>query len=181
MSKRFKKISEEVLGENPWSEYKHDKFEMGGEKTGDYYYLSATGCSMVIPVLPDGRIVMIVQYRYLCDKLGTEFPCGGREKDDSFSDTAKKELKEETGYSAEDFIKVGTYYSNSSLLDDETHVFIAEVQEQEEQKLDETEQIEVIYRRPDEIDTMVKRGEIWDGQTLASWAMVRYRFDNKEL
>ena len=42
-------------------------------------------------------------------------------------------------------------------------------------------QIEVIYRRPDEIDTMVKRGEIWDGQTLASWAMVRYRFDNKEL
>lgn len=174
--KRLKKISEEVIHQNPWWTYKHDKYEKPNGEEGDYYYGVLNGNAMIIPVLPDGRLIMVVQHRYISQKLSTEFPCGGRVGDDTFTEAAKKELLEETGCTATEFIKVGSFQGLNGVIDDECHVFIAHVDECAAQKLDDTEEIEVLYRRADEIDDMIRRNDIWDGQTMAAWALARSNF-----
>jgi ADP-ribose pyrophosphatase len=123
--------------------------------------------------------MLVLQYRYLKEKQSIEFPAGGIGIAESPLDGAKQELLEETGCTADDWYSVGTFEPANGLLRDTTHVFVAHVVGQGDQQLDDTEDIEILYRRPDEIEDMVRRGDIWDGQTLATWAMVRHRFLEK--
>ncbi|MBU2542616.1 NUDIX hydrolase [Patescibacteria group bacterium] len=176
MPKHLKKLSEETIHQNPWWAYKHDKYEKPNGEEGDYYYGETPGNVMIIPVLDDGRLVLILQQRYLREKQSIEFPCGGLLEGQSVLEAAERELLEETGYIADEYIKIGEFEGLNGLVKDMCHVFLAYVVEQKEQQLDDTEEIEVMYRRPDEIDTMIRKNEIWDGQTLASWAMVHHEF-----
>jgi ADP-ribose pyrophosphatase len=176
MPKRLKKISEEVLHENPWWKYKHDIYELPNGQEGNYYYGETSGVAIIVPVLPDGRIVLTLQHRYLKDKQSIEFPAGGILPGVSALDGAKKELQEETGCIASEFIKIGVFEPSNGFIKDTTHVFLAHIAEQGDQHPDETEEIEVLYRRPDDIEQMIRKNEIWDGQTMATWAMIRHHF-----
>ena len=180
MPKHLKKISEETIHQNPWWTYKHDKYEKPNGEEGDYYYGETHGNAMIVPVLNDGRIVLILQHRYLREKQSIEFPCGGIGPEITVLDAAKQELLEETGCVADEFIKIGEFEALNGMVKDMCHVFLAYVEEQKEQQLDDTEEIQVLYRRPDEIDMMIRKNEIWDGQTLASWAMVHHEFLHKD-
>ena len=71
---------------------------------------------------------------------------------------------------------MGICEGSNGLMKDTCHVFVAEVAEQKEQQLDPTEEIELLYRRPDEVEKMVRNNEIWCGQTLASWALAYHYF-----
>ncbi len=177
--KHLKKLSEETLHENPWYTYKHDTYELPNGDIGDYYYSELSGMSIVVPVLPDGRLVLILQSRYLTNKESIEFPGGGLKDGQTALEAAKEELAEETGYLADEFIKVGEFQPANGYTKDTTHVFIAHLSEQQEMDLDDTEDIEVMYRRPDEVDEMIRRNDIWDGQTMAAWALVHHHFLHK--
>ncbi len=172
----FKTLSTEVIHKNPWFEYKHDKCLLPNGQEADYYYPETfgSGCSMVVPLLDDGRLLLTAQYRYLRDRQSVEFPCGGIQPPESPSETAQRELLEETGWRADDLIKVGSFEGLNGLVKDTAHVFVARGLEQvRSPQADPSETIEIMFRRIDEFEDMIKRGEIWDGQTLASWAMTR--------
>ena len=170
----FKIISSETIDENPWWKYKHDKYLSSSGEEGDYYYGESSGAAMVVPVLDDGRLVLINQYRYLSDRFNVEFPCGGMHAHESPAVAAERELLEETGFKVNELVNIGSFESSRTFLKDRIHVFVAtNVEKTIPQNLEKTEVIEVIYRRIDEFDDMIKRGEIQDGQTLATWAMVR--------
>ena len=62
---------------------------------------------------------------------------------------------------------------------DKTHVFIATLAEEHEQHLDDTEEIELLYRKPHEIEEMIRRNDIWDGMTLAAWSLARHHIFNR--
>jgi ADP-ribose pyrophosphatase len=171
--KHLKKISEETVHTNPWWTYKHERFEKANGEAGDYYYAETHGVSIVVPVLSDGSIVLTRQYRYLFDKESIEFPGGGIKEGSDALETARQELYEETGWIADEFAQIGTFEPANGYVKDLTHVYLARADEQQEQQLEDTEEIEVIYRRPDEIDEMVRRNDIWDGQSLAVWSLVR--------
>lgn len=176
MPKHLKKLSEEIIHENPWCTYKHDTYEKPNGTQGDYYYLATQGNSIIIPVLADGRIVLVLQTRYLMQRQSIEFPCGGKMKDETAIEAAKRELYEETGCIAKEFIKIGAFQPLNGLAVDESHIFLANVVEQQPLNPDDTESIDILYRRADEIEEMIQRNDIWDGQTLASWAMARNHF-----
>lgn len=174
MPKHFKKISEETLAKNPFWEYKHDVFELSNGTKCDYYYGEKKGGAMVVPILDDGRLVLVMQQRYLRDKPSVEFPCGGLDGNESPQEGAMRELLEETGFQSTNFVKSGAFDGLSGLFKDTTHVFIAdELIKQSEPKLDAAEDMEVLYRRVEEVEEMIRRGEIWDGPTLATWALTR--------
>lgn len=179
--KHLKKLSEETLHENPWWKLKHDVYEKPNGEPADYYYGQTNGMSLVIPVLEDGRVVMVVQYRYLFDKQSIEFPGGGISDGSTPLETAKNELYQETGWVGGEFNKIAKFEPSSGYVKDLTHVYLASAVEQHEPQPDDTEEIEVIYRRADEIDDMIKRGDIWDGQSLAAWSLVRHIFFKEQL
>jgi len=176
MPKHLKKLSEEILHENGWWRYKHDRYEKPNGKEGDYYYGETHGVVMIVPVLEDGRIVLTLQHRYLIDKQSIEFPAGGIKPGVTAPEAASQELLEETGCVAREMIKMGTFEPSNGFVKDECHVFLAYIASQGQQHLDDTEEIELLYRRPEEIDEMIKKNEIWDGQTMATWALTYYHF-----
>jgi ADP-ribose pyrophosphatase len=117
---------------------------------------------------------LVRQYRYLNEKNSLEFPGGGISKDESPIVAAKRELLEESGYQTENLIKIGMFEPCVGVVKDLSHIFIAnELTMVQEPKSDEFEKTEVILRRVDEFENMIKNGEIWNGQILAAWAMAR--------
>lgn len=173
MPKRCKKISEEVVHQNAsYGTYKHDVFELPTGEERDYYYIETPGVAIVVPRMPDGKLAMVLQYRYLEDKQSIGFPGGGVKGD--ILESAKRELYEETGCLAENWVKIGMFEPSSGLVKDKVHLYLCDVVEQHDPEPEETEQIEVLYRRPEEIEEMIIRNDIWDGQTMAAWAMVRH-------
>lgn len=173
MQKKYQKISEETIHANPWWIYKHDSYKCD-EKDFHYYYGELKGNAIVVPVLDDGRIAMIRQYRYLQERSGIEFPMGGIMEGETPQQAAVRELREETGLESTNFSKVGEFEPLLGIVKDRSSVFIAnEISNQIESELDAEEDIELVLRRPDEINEMIKRGEIWSGQALATWTLVR--------
>lgn len=176
MPRRLKKLTEEVVHANPWWSYVHDTYERPDGQIGDYWYGRTRGGVIIVPRLPDGRLVLTLQHRYIDDKQSIAFPMGGIGEGLDIAAAALRELHEETGYRADGLIKIGNFQPSSGLVDDLSHVYLADVSEQGDQFQDPTEDIEVLYRRPDEVDRMIRSNEIWCGQSIASWALVRHYF-----
>ncbi len=183
MSQHFKKKSEEIIHKNPRWECKRDLFEYSNGASGEYFYVQGLGASMIIPILDDGRLILVSQYRYLREKISIEFPCGGLNENESPQSGAERECFEETGYRSSNFIKIGTFDAAPATLKSTMHIFFAdELDQVSTPNLDLSETLsgmQILYRRPDEFEDMIKRGEIWDGPTLAAWAMARDRVMQK--
>lgn len=170
----YKKISEEVVEENPWWKYKHDVFEMPDGTQGNYYYGEKLDGVLIIPITAEGKLVLTRQHRYLQNKFSVEFPTGGVETGESINEAAHRELKEEVKYDSGDLINIGAFDPSNGIFKETIQVFLArDLFLPDEDVSDPTEEIEIIERRPDEFDDMIKRGEIWDGTTLAAWTLAR--------
>lgn len=173
MPKKFEKISEEIIHKNPYWTYKKDIFECD-DKTAEYFYGEFADGVIVVPVLDNGQVILIRQYRYLRERYSLEFPMGGIHTEETPAQAAVRELKEETGLQSSNFSKIAEFEPYIGSAKDTSHVFLAnEISDVGAPVLDETEDIEVIFRRPDEIDRMIHSGEIWHGQTLAAWMLAR--------
>jgi len=178
--KHFKKLGEETIHTNPWWTYKRDEVEDPDGKNTEYFYGDGPCCVLIIPVLSDGRIVLVSQYRYLTEGYQVEFPGGAIDKDETPLITAKRELKEETGCEAVEIVNIGIFYPMLAGWKNVCHVYLAEVNEVAEPTPEQGEYLELIYRRPDEIEEMVRTNRITSGMTLAAWSMARNHFLNKQ-
>lgn len=172
----IKKISEEIVHSNPFWIYKHDVFQHPDGRMGDYYYGEDRGMAIIVPMLPDGRLIYIKQFRYLPQQSSIAFPGGGIRVGESAGVAAERELREETGYGILSLKQIGKFEQYIGVFKAPAYVYFSFVTEQQQQILDETEYIEVCFTTSQEFETMVQRGEIIDGGTLATWAIVRSRF-----
>lgn len=170
----WKKIKTEIVHQNPFWIYRHSTFEIPKAKElGEYYFVETTGSVMVVPIFSDGRIGMIKTYRCLMDKQSIEFPGGGVSEGQSFDQAARAELQEEVGLVASELINIAEFYPWSGVSTEICRVFLARGLSRVEAEKNPQETIELLPRRFDEIEDMIRRNEIWDGQTLAVWALIR--------
>ncbi len=171
----MKKLSEKTLLRNPWWDYKHDRVLMANGQKNDYYYgVVKNGSVIIVPILDDGRLILVKQYRYIHDKFCIEFPSGGINAEESTINAAKRELEEETSYATRELINVASFENTAGLLKNTINLFIANKLYHTTSKIkpDFTENIEILILCTDEIEEMIKKGEIWDGKTLAAWTVV---------
>lgn len=169
-------LKSEVLHQNPWWEYRHDEYELPDGSVGHYFYGKTRGVSMVIPVLPNGQILLVRQFRYLTQKKSWEFPAGGRKPDQIPEETARVELSEETGYGADTLTLLGKLQPANGFIDDEFSVFMASITQAQLAHPDETEEIDACQAfSVTEIDQMIARGEIWCGETVAAWCLAKVK------
>ena len=124
------------------------------------------GAAAVIPILPDGRVIMERQYRYAHGKVMLEIPAGKLDTpDEPPLEGAKRELLEETGATAGKYTYLGSIAPSPALINEVIHVYMAQDITFGESRLDEGEFLEVKYYQLDELYDMVMRGEITDAKT----------------
>jgi ADP-ribose pyrophosphatase len=173
--KIWKKLNETILFKNPWWTYKKDDTELPNGKNGIYHYVHTNGSSMVVPVIDDGRMVLVNQYRYLNNRESLEFPCGGVKEGQTSEGTAKQELIEEAGYEAQEWKLVGRFNPYNGVTNEICCVFIAKSLVSVPSRPDETEEFEKIFLTSNDIDDRIRSGAIWDGMTIASWTIAKSR------
>jgi len=175
LKKWFKVSSEVVIKNNHWM-YNRDVIIRDDGVKGEYHYVHTEGSTMVIPVSENGDLVLTNQFRYLNNKESIEFPCGGVEPGLTHKENAIKELREETGFNAENLYFIGEFSPYTGASDEMTSVFIAEGLFPSPLEPDATEEIELLYFSPQEFDKMIDDGIVWDGLSISAWTKVRKRF-----
>jgi ADP-ribose pyrophosphatase len=172
--KPYKTLSSTVFKHTPWNTFRHNIFRYPDGTVGHYYYVDSQGSVYVVPILPNGKILLIRQYHYLFQSQESyEFPGGGSKTGKSAKTSARDELQEETGYSARRIERLGTYCPIQGVSNELCNVFLAYGLLKGKARPEETEQIVSIQRKPEEIDAMIQRNKIWDGQAIVAWTLAR--------
>jgi ADP-ribose pyrophosphatase len=171
--KPYKTITQSVVYINPWWRYCCDQIELPSGKSGEYHFAQTNGSSMVIPKTEEGKLILVRQYRYTGKRDSIEFPCGGVKEGSTYDETAEQELVEETGFLSESLESVGGFSPCNGLLDEICRVYIARNLRHVGAQPDETEHFELVCLSKEEVDALIQDGTIWDGMTLAAWAIVR--------
>ena len=124
------------------------------------------GAVAIIPILGDGRVVMERQYRYAQEREYLEIPAGKlNTPDEDLLEAAKRELSEETGAIANEWIYLGEIDTTPALMNEKIHLYLAKDISFSERHLDEDEFLNVEFIPLSDLLSMVERGEIMDAKT----------------
>jgi len=129
-------------------------------------YIRHPGAVTILPLFDDGTVLMERQFRYPLDRVFIEFPAGKIDPGEPDLACAKRELLEETGYTATDWQHVCTIHNAIAYSDERLELYLARGLKAGERKLDDGEFLD-IYKAPlAELVEQVRRGEITDVKTI---------------
>lgn len=131
------------------------------------------GAVAVLPVFPDGEVIMVEQYRHAPGLVFTEIPAGKVEPGQSIEETAHRELEEETGLIAGELIWIGKYHLCIGYSDEIIDFFIALNCSKTKQHLDDDELLYVKKMPFKEVVEDCANGKQTDSKTLAG--VIRFR------
>jgi ADP-ribose pyrophosphatase len=164
---------------NKWIAVREDFVALPDGRTTIYGVVSCGQCVGLLPFLDPDTVLLVRQYRYVAGRATWEMPTGGVHAGESLEAAAQRELAEESGYRAGRLVRVSTYHTSKSVVDETAHLFLAEDLTRAETAPDETEFIDV---RPFPFDTvlrMVLDGEIVDGMTVIAVLLAARRRDGR--
>jgi ADP-ribose pyrophosphatase len=126
------------------------------------------GATVIVPLLPDGRVLMIRQYRYAAGQELLELPAGTLDPTDPDPlACAKRELVEETGHSAAVWVPLGSFYTTPGFTTELIHCFLArELSPSTEHTGDEDERIEIVTLPLSSALTLARQGQMRDAKTM---------------
>jgi ADP-ribose pyrophosphatase len=125
------------------------------------------GSVVVLPVFPDGRILIIRQYRYAAGQFMWELVAGHREPDEDFRRGAARELREETGYTARRYRKLLEIYPSPGLLSERMVIFLAEGLTKGVADPEDDEKIEARILTLREVERWIRSAKIRDAKTIS--------------
>jgi ADP-ribose pyrophosphatase len=126
------------------------------------------GAVVILPILDDGRVVLICNQRYAVDEALLELPAGGIDPGELPAQAAARELTEETGYTAARLEKLGTFVTAPGTSDEVMHAFVARDLQAGRQQLQGYESIEVRLHSFGQVREMIRDGRLHDGKTIAA-------------
>lgn len=164
-----KQVSSELIYDGKVVHLYKDEIELPDGKSGMREYIKHIGAACVVPVTDDGRVIVVRQYRYPFSAVLTEIPAGKLDsKDEDPLEAVKRELREETGASAEKLVPLGEYYPTCAYSDEVIHMYLASGLSFGERDLDEDEFINVEAVPMEELVRDIMDGKIKDGKTQAA-------------
>lgn len=142
----------------------------GKESTRDV--VEHPGAVAVVPLMPDGKIVLVRQYRHPVGEIMLELPAGKLDPGEAPEMCARRELEEETGFKAGKLTKLAAFYSGPGFTDELLHLYLAKDLTAANQKLDTDEFINVEYFSLRELKELIQKQAINDAKTLIGILMV---------
>ena len=145
---------------------KRDVVELPDGKPATREYVQHPGAVMVIPLLDDGRVLMESQYRYPLARVMTEFPASKLDPDENTLACAKRELREETGYTAREYFFLTRIHPVISYSTEFIDIYLARGLTAGDSDLDDGEFIELFTAMPADLMEWVRTGQISDVKTV---------------
>ena len=146
-----------------------DYMQFSNGNTEEWDYIHHRGAAAVLPVMDDGRLIMVRQYRNALEKYILELPAGALDyPEEPGIVCAARELEEETGYRSEDLEWLLTIRTTVALSNEKIDIYVARNLISTRQHLDPNEFVEVETYTLDELKQMIFSGKIEDGKTVAA-------------
>ena len=159
-------ISSRLLHEGRHFSFLRDEVELPNGLKTYRDIVRHPGAVAIVPVLPDGRIVLVRQYRYAAGKPLLEIPAGTLEEGEDPLECARRELIEETGYEASELTAILSCYMAPGYSDEVIHFYEARGLREVGMSPEEDESIEVEVSEIGEIIRMIEENIIEDAKTI---------------
>lgn len=131
-------------------------------------YIRHPGAVVIVALRPDGKLVLERQYRYPVRRAFLELPAGKIDAGEDILACAKRELREETGYVADEWEYLGVMHPCIGYSDERIEIFLARGLDHVGAALDDEEFLEILALDIPEVERAVLDGRITDGKTIAS-------------
>jgi ADP-ribose pyrophosphatase len=161
-------IDSEVLSQGSLLTVKRDKVQLANGNTSHREYVMHPGAVVIVPILANGNILLERQFRYPLHQVFIELPAGKIDPDEDILNTGKRELLEETGYSAMDWVKLGVQHPCIGYSNEVIHIYLAQNLSAGKDQRDEDELLEVFDLSLDRCLLMIVQGEITDSKTVVA-------------
>lgn len=167
----WRKLSTQSVLRTPYYGVRVDRLVRPQGDEVDYYVIEfARQAVGVVPILEDGRVLLVRQWRHPVEKLTWSIPAGAIEGEESAADAAARELREETGYTAARVAALYRYHPSIGVADQTFHLFVASgLKRTEEHDAGEIHEVEGFSRG--QIEGMLGRNEVVDGMSLTGLLM----------
>lgn len=127
------------------------------------------GSAVMMPVDHRGRILLVRQYRLPAQNYLWELPAGRVDEGETFLQAARRELKEETGYTAKSWKKIATFFPSPGFLAEKMTIFLATGLTAGESTPMEDERIETRWFTARELGRWIESGKIIDAKTMIGY------------
>ena len=161
-------ISSETIASGGMLTVKRDQVRLPNGNISQREYVMHPGAVVVVPLLPNGNIVLEKQFRYPLHQVFIELPAGKIDAGEAILVTGQRELLEETGYSADEWIKLGHQHPCIGYSNEVIHMYLARGLQQGSHQRDEDESLEVFEASLANCLRMIENGEITDGKTIVT-------------
>ncbi|MGL4990326.1 MAG: NUDIX domain-containing protein [Sarcina sp.] len=167
MNLEEKTISSKVLCENNFLKWNLLDVELPDGSKGKRNLIEHPGAAAILPMFDDEKVLLVKQYRKAIESETLEIPAGKLDKNEDPKVCAKRELEEETGYSAKDIEYLGKIATAPGFCNEIIYLYKATGLTLGEKNTDDDEFTENIIISLDEVKNMIRNGEIIDCKTVS--------------
>lgn len=168
-----KKISSERIYEGAILNLRRDTVTVPSG-TAHREVVEHNGAVAIVPVKDDGKIVMVKQFRYPSGQVLLEIPAGKIDKGETVpEETARRELREETGYTAEKLHYLGKLHPSVAYTEEVIHLYAATGLTAGETEFDKDEALDILEYDYEEAFSMAASGQLVDAKTVAGIFMAK--------
>jgi ADP-ribose pyrophosphatase len=156
---------------------REDTVELPNGRIGKREIIEHKGAVAIVPLLPDGRVIMVRQFRKPCEEALLEIPAGGLNKGEDPADCARRELSEETNHDSAKLTHLFSIFLAPGYSSELIHCYLAEELFTKDGTPDEDENLNVEIYPLSELLAMCDNGGIKDAKTVACLGAVYRRLN----
>lgn len=152
-----------------------NRLRLPNQAEGEWECVRHPGGALAVPLLPDGRLILLRQYRFAVQGRLLEFPAGMIDPGETPEETIAREIQEETGYCAQRWRKLGEFFVAPGYSNEIIYAFLAQDLELLEHPpgTEVDEDITVVLMTPAEVEQAILLGDLADAKSICSFTLAR--------